>query len=98
MLQLDQFTTTKDLLPLTITVGDYQADVEKVVVKAWAQALADARDKSKSTGCLAWVNAGGCIWTQGHPDEQHYCANCTAVGYSAGAVDSIDAIAEAGTL
>jgi hypothetical protein len=90
------FTTTKKTLPLVKAVTDFQADVEAVVVETWAVALADAYNYQNEEGCFAFVNAGGCIWTEGHPDEQTYCAVCTAVSFSDGAVDKIDAIAEAG--
>jgi hypothetical protein len=77
-------------------VTDFQKDVETVVVEAWAIALAAAYNYKTEEGCLAWVNAGGCIWTEGRPDDRTYCAECTALAYSEGAVDKIDAIAEAG--
>jgi hypothetical protein len=80
-----------------VAVTNFQKDVEKVVVEVWATAIADAYNYLNEEGCLAWVNAGGCIWTEGHPDEQTYCAQCTAVSFSEGAVDANDAIAEAGT-
>jgi hypothetical protein len=97
ILQLDALSTTKQLKPITFAVQDFKSDVEKVVVTAYADALAGAYNYNKEDGCIAWVNAGGCIWTEGHPDEQIYCADCSAGALSEGSVDSIDAIAEAGT-
>jgi hypothetical protein len=50
----------------------------KVVVTA------DVYNFKNENGYLAYVNANGCIWTEGHPDEKFYCAGCEAVFYSAG--------------
>jgi hypothetical protein len=94
-MQFEVFTSSKNLRELTIAVSDFESDVEKVTVTAYATALAAAYNYKEESGCLAWVNAGGCIWTEGHPNEQTYCADCTAIAYSVGAVNSIDAIAEA---
>jgi hypothetical protein len=90
--------STSKLSTLSVSVSSFQKDVEKVVVTAYAAALADAYNFKKTNGCLAYVNAGGCIWTEGHPDEKFYCAGCEAVAYSEGAVDSKDAVAAAGVL
>jgi hypothetical protein len=94
-LQFEVFTSSKNLRELTFAVSDFQSDVEKVTVTAFTTALAAAYNYKEENGCLAWVNAGGCIWTEGHPDERTYCAECTVITHSVGAVDSIDAIAEA---
>jgi hypothetical protein len=94
--QLDVFTSTKHLPTLIAAVSEVKSVVKGVVVKAWAEALTDAYNYKNKEGCLAWVNAGGCIWTVGHPDEQTYCASCVARAYSAGAVDKINAVAKAG--
>jgi hypothetical protein len=87
--------TGKNLKPLAIEITAFSKDVETVVVTAYAQALSAAHNYGKESGCLAFVNAGGCIWTEGHPDEKTYCAGCTAIGVTEGAVDSISAIADA---
>lgn len=47
-------------------------------------------------GCLAWVNAGGCIWTPDSPDPDA-CFECSAKAVSVGAIKEIDALAEAST-
>jgi hypothetical protein len=94
-LQFEVFTSSKNLRELTIAVSEFQSDVEKVTATAYSTALAAAYNYKEENGCLAWVNAGGCIWTEGHPDEQTYCAECTVITHSVGAVDAIDAIAEA---
>jgi hypothetical protein len=94
VVQLD--LSSKKLSTLSISVSSFQKDLEKVVANAYSVALSGAHDYETEKGCVAWVNAGGCIWTEGHPDERTYCADCTAYAYSAGAIDSIDAIAEAG--
>jgi hypothetical protein len=94
-MQFEVFTSSKSLRKIAIAVSDFESDVEKVTATAYATALAAAYNYQEENGCLAWVNAGGCIWTEGHPDEQTYCADCTAIAYSVGAVDSINAIAEA---
>jgi hypothetical protein len=91
--QLD--LSSKKLGTLTKSVVAFQSDLKKVVVTAYASALAAAYNYGKESGCVAYVNAGGCIWTPGHPDEEFYCADCIAIAYSEGAVDSIDAIATA---
>jgi hypothetical protein len=88
--------SSNKLTTLAVSVSSFQKDVEKVVASAYAIALADAYNYKTKRGCLAWVNVGGCIWTEGHPDEKTYCAGCLAVAYSEGAVSSINAIAEAG--
>jgi hypothetical protein len=93
VVQLD-LTSTK-LKTITKSVSAFQSDIKKVVVTAYAQALASSYNYGKESGCVAFVNAGGCIWTEGHPEEETYCADCIAISYSEGAVDSIDAIAEA---
>jgi hypothetical protein len=85
----------KTLKPLAIEISAFSKDIETVVASAFAQALVGASNYGKESGCLAYVNLGGCIWTEGHPNEKNYCAGCIAVSYSEGAVDSIDAIAEA---
>jgi hypothetical protein len=89
--------TSKDLKVIVKSVADYKYDIERVVVTAYAQALADANKYRKSSNCVAWVNAGGCIWTEGTDDEKYYCAGCSAEAYSEGSVSKIDAIATAGT-
>jgi hypothetical protein len=94
-MQFDVFTSSKSLRKLTIAVSDFESDVEKVTATVFATALAAAYNFKEETRCLAWVNGRGCIWTEGHPDEQFYCADCTAISYSKGAVEAIDAIAEA---
>jgi hypothetical protein len=94
VVQLD--LSSKKLSTLSVSVSSFQKDVEKVVATAYSAALAGAYNYNTEKGCIAWVNAGGCIWTEGHPDEKTYCAGCAAVAYSEGAVGSIDAIAEAG--
>jgi hypothetical protein len=92
--QLD--LNTKKLRDISVRVKKFNKDIEAVVVTAYAKALADAAAYKKQTGCAAWVNAGGCIWTVGSNPEQSYCAGCTAEAFSAGEVSSIDAVAEAG--
>lgn len=92
---------------LIFKVLDYEADVEKVVASAFASTLAAAADLKEEGGCLAWANAGGCIYTPEQPDtvypncegcEGSDClanAECTAEAVSVGAIKEIDAIAEA---
>jgi hypothetical protein len=92
--QLD--LSSKKLGTVAVSVSSFQKDVEKVVVTAFAEALADAFNYKNDKGCLAFVNVGGCIWTEGHPDEKTYCAGCVAVAFSEAAVASIDAVASAG--
>jgi hypothetical protein len=94
VMQLD--LSSKKLGTLAVSVKTLQVDVEAVVAKAYAEALSSAYNYKNEKGCLAFVNAGGCIWTVGHPDEKTYCAGCTAVAYSEGAVESRDAVAKAG--
>jgi hypothetical protein len=93
VVQLD--LSSKKLGALTKSVVAFQSDLEKVVVTAYAAALSASYNYGKEYGCIAFVNVGGCIWTEGHPDEKTYCADCIAIAYSEGAVDSISAIAEA---
>jgi hypothetical protein len=88
--------STSKLSTLSVSVSSFQKDVEKVVVTAYAAALADAYNFKKTDGCLAFVNAGGCIWTEGHPDEKNYCAGCVAIAYSDAAIESRDVVAKAG--
>jgi hypothetical protein len=94
--QLDVFTSTKQLPLLIVAWDEFKIALEGVAVEAWAEALSAAYNYKNEEGCLAWVNAGGCIWTVGHPEEQTYCASCVADAYSDGAVDDIDAVASAG--
>lgn len=56
---------------------------------------AGAKDYYNKDKCLAWVNAGGCIWTEDKGDE---CFECTAKAVSVGAIKEIDAMVEASTV
>jgi hypothetical protein len=94
VMQLD--LSSKKLSTITVNINLFRTDIEKVVATAYAQALSGAYTYRNANGCVAWVNAGGCIWTQGHPDEKNYCAGCVAKAYSEGAVESSSAVATAG--
>jgi hypothetical protein len=91
---------------LILSVLDYQKELEKVVVTAFAKALAAAANLKKLDGCLAWANAGGCIYTPGKLDTKRpNCGGnniadfeCTAASVSIGAIEKIDAVARASAL
>lgn len=87
---------------LLLSVLDYKADLKKVVVTAFAEALALAADYKNNEGCLAWTNAGGCIYVSEYPDTVYPNCNggsieCTAGSVSVGAIKEISALAEAST-
>ena len=65
-MQLSAYTTAGS--QLAFQVFDYQSELKKVVVTAFADALALAADYNNKEKCMAWVNAGGCIYTPEHPD------------------------------
>jgi hypothetical protein len=88
--------SSSKLSTLTVSVSNFQKDVERIVATAYAVALGWAYDFKTERGCLAWVNAGGCIWTEGYSELHHACHECVATYYDEGAVSSIDAIAAAG--
>jgi hypothetical protein len=93
--QLDLSSTSISTLKASIIT--FQKDIEKVVATAYAQALTNAYNYKNNNQCLAFVNAGGCIWSANHTDERTYCASCVAVAYSEGAeTESLDAITSAG--
>jgi hypothetical protein len=102
-MQLEGYTKGGKLL---LSVLDYQEELKKVVVTAFAEALAGAAKLKKEDGCLAWANAGGCIYTPDHPETKRpSCGGnniskfeCTAVAVSVGAVEEIDACASASVL
>jgi hypothetical protein len=91
---------------LLLSVLDYQEELKRVVVTAYAEALAAAAELKKADGCLAWANAGGCIYTPEHPDTRRpNCGGkniadfeCTAAAVSVGAIEEIDAVATASAL
>jgi hypothetical protein len=56
--------------------------------------LAGAKDYYNKDKCVAWVNVGGCIWTEGYGDQ---CFECTAKAVSEGQIQEIDALAIAST-
>jgi hypothetical protein len=66
-----------------------------VVANEFAEDLVGARNFATEKLCLAFVNTGSCIWTESHPDERTYCANCTVSGDGAATLESIDSLAEA---
>jgi hypothetical protein len=76
--QLDVLGTTKTLKTIVSALLAFQKDMENNAAAAFAPALSAAREYKLEAGCLAWVNEGGCIWTEGHPDEQTYCPESTA--------------------
>jgi hypothetical protein len=87
------------LKSLAASIFSFQSEIEKVVAAAYAEALASAYNYKIENGCLVFVNAGGCVWTEGHPDERTGCGSqCRAIAYSEGAVESSEAVAEAGVL
>jgi hypothetical protein len=77
-MQLDILATARSVLSVALPLRDYEKDIENNVVAAWAPALAAAYQYNLEAGCVAWVNEGGCIWTEGHPDEQTYCPESAA--------------------
>jgi hypothetical protein len=92
---------------LLLTVLDYQKELQKVVVTAFAEALAAAESLKKADGCLAWANAGGCIYVPKNPNTKRpNCGGqtnlaefkCTAAAVSVGAIEEIDAVADASAL
>ena len=84
---------------LILSVKDYEAELKRVVVTAFAEALAGAADYKSNESCAAWVNAGGCIYTPDHPDTVYPDCDggfeCSAGAVSVGAIEEIDALAEA---
>lgn len=84
-MQLDAYSSGEKAVLLS--VHDYKTAIEEVVVTAHAEALASAADYKNSEGCMAWVNASGCVG-----DE---CFECKAGAVSAGAIEEIDAVANA---
>jgi hypothetical protein len=88
---------------LRVSVLDYQEELKKVVVTAFAEALAGAAELKKLDGCLAWANVGGCIYTPEHPDTTRPgCGGdniaefeCKASAVSVGAIEEIDAVVTA---
>lgn len=95
-MQLNAYTAPTGV-PLFLSAFDYKEDLEKVVVTAYAQALANAASFKNNNDCLAWVNTEGCIWTPTHEDP-NFCFECEAVSVSVGVIEEIDAIAEASAL
>jgi hypothetical protein len=91
--QLD--LSSSKLGTLIKSVTSFQSDVEGVVARAFAEALVGAFNFATEKLCMAFVNAGGCIWTEGHPDERTYCANCVVSGDSTATLESVDGLAEA---
>jgi hypothetical protein len=73
-MQFDVFDTDRTLKTIVKVVVDFKDDVEAAVAASFAPALAAARTYNEENGCVAWVNEGGCIWTEGHPEERTYCA------------------------
>lgn len=101
VLQLNAYTNGGHLI---FSVLDYQRELKEVAVTAFTEALAFAVDLKKADGCLAWANAGGCIYTPEHPDATRPdCGaqdnivefECEALAVSAGKIEEIDALAEA---
>lgn len=56
-----------------VKVSDYQDELTKLVATSLLTALEGAVEHKTTEHCLAWVNEGGCVWTEGHPDEKTYC-------------------------
>jgi hypothetical protein len=92
---------------LFLTVLDYQKELQKVVVTAFAEALAAAANLKKADGCLAWANAGGCIYVPQNPyTKRPNCGaqtnladfKCNATAVSVGAIQEINAIARASAI
>ena len=84
---------------LVFAVKDYEAELKRVVVTAFAEALAGAAEYRNNEDCAAWVNAGGCVYTPDHPDTAYPDCDggfeCRAGAVSLGAVEEIDALADA---
>jgi hypothetical protein len=89
---------------LALKVLDYQEELKKVVVTAFAEALAGAAKLKEKDDCLAWANAGGCIYHPKHPHTKlPKCGGqdniaefeCSAGAVSFGLIQEIDAIATA---
>jgi hypothetical protein len=78
--QLDMSSNSTSTL--TASIKTFQSDIKQDVAAAYAHALVSAYRYRRYNGCLAFVNAGGCIWTEGHPDERIFCANCFVATYS----------------
>jgi hypothetical protein len=77
-MQLDVLATDNRMKPAVVALSAFHKDIEDYVAVTFANALAGALKYKSETGCVAWVNEGGCIWTEGHPEEQTYCAESTA--------------------
>jgi hypothetical protein len=88
--------STSKLSTLSLAISSFQKDIERVVVTAYAEALADAYNYRNRNGCLAFVNTQGCIWVDGNSDVLYGGCGCVAVAYSEGAVESRDIVTEAG--
>lgn len=95
-MQIDAYSTPGGS-PLVLKVFDYQKEIEKVVVTAYAEALARAASYKNTDGCMAFVNTNGCIWSPDNADPE-ICFECKASSESIGAISEIDAIATASAI
>jgi hypothetical protein len=89
------------------SVYSYKEELKKVVVTALADALAAAVTLKNVDGCLAWANAGGCIYVPQNPyTKRPNCGaqtnladfKCNATAVSVGAIQEINAIARASAI
>jgi hypothetical protein len=68
--QLDMSSNSTSTL--TASIKTFQSDIKQDVAAAYAHALVSAYRYRRYNGCLAIVNAGGCIWTRLlQPGVQH---------------------------
>jgi hypothetical protein len=58
------------------------------------RSYADAASYKGRENCVAFVNAGGCIWTPDSPDPDA-CFECTALAVSVGKIKEISVLVEA---
>jgi hypothetical protein len=76
--QLDALANETRTRKVALALYNHQKDIENYVAASFAPALAAARDYNLDTGCAAWVNEGGCIWTEYDPEEQTFCPESSA--------------------